>query len=40
MDRYDFRKSGVEVIMKLGRLECSTVIGTRCEGIVQLGVGS
>lgn len=40
MERYDFRKSGVEVIMKLGRLECSTVIGTRCEGIVELGVGS
>lgn len=40
MDRYDFRKSGVEVIIKLGRLECSTVIGTRCEGIVEFGVGS
>lgn len=40
MDRYDLRKSGVEVIMRFGRLEWSTVIGTRCEGIVQLGVGS
>jgi hypothetical protein len=40
MDRYDLRKSGVEVIMRLGRLEWSTVIGTRCEGMVQLGVGS
>jgi hypothetical protein len=27
-------------MMKLGRLECRTVIGTRCEGIVLLGVGS
>jgi hypothetical protein len=40
MERYDLRKRGVEVMMKLGRLECRTVIGTRCEGIVLLGVGS
>lgn len=40
IEKYDFKKSGVEVIMKFGRLEWSTVIGTRCEGIVQLGVGS
>lgn len=40
MDRYVFKKSGVEVNMKFGRLEWSMVIGTRCEGIVQLGVGS
>lgn len=40
MDRYVFKKSGVEVNMKFGRLEWSMVIGTRCEGIVQFGVGS
>lgn len=28
-DRYDFRKSGVVVIMKLGKLEWRIVIGTR-----------
>jgi hypothetical protein len=29
MDRYDLRIRGVEVVMKLGRLEWRTVIGTR-----------
>lgn len=32
--------SGVEVVMKFGRLECRMVMGTRCGGMVQLGVGS
>lgn len=40
IDRYDLRMSGVEVVMKVGKLEWRMVIGTRCGGIVQLGVGS
>jgi hypothetical protein len=40
IDMYDLRISGVEVVMKVGRLEWRIVIGTRCGGMVQLGVGS
>lgn len=40
IDRYDLRKSGADVVMKLGKLEWRMVIGTRCGGMVQLGVGS
>lgn len=38
-ERYVFRRKGVVVRMKFGRLECRMVIGTKWAGMVELEVG-
>lgn len=38
-ERYVFRKKGVVVRMKFGKLECRMVMGIRWPGMVELGVG-